>query len=441
VYSGEDAAKHFITHLLDQDEEWISELFVINKRMQVLTEDQIATFDNAKICYLCEEPFTYDNYKVRDHNHFTTEFLGAACNVCNMKRERQRKIPIYAHNGSRYDFHFLIRALENEPRIATIKILPHNSEHFRSITINNRYMFIDSLAFLQASLAQLSDDLSKTDNHDYKILRQSELVLSRKRRSQRIHEGSMPVITKVIRIPPSDTTPHVEAQTPLPERIETTIRHDCANAKRCCCNDKDNAIDLSNRSQVVSEDDSIDVVVDEKKLSMVLKKSFFPYEYCTSLELMKNTTSLPPIATFYSSLQEKSITPEDYTFAKSVWKTFDCKNLLDYTEVYCEIDTLLLAEIFHKFRKDMHDFSGLDPVYYISLPSFAFDSMMFMTKAMMDYVNDIDIVHFIDSAIRGGSSYINTRNLTVTDTSAEEIVYIDANVSNLVARQMIFTSL
>jgi hypothetical protein len=76
---------------------------------------------------------------------------------------------------------------------------------------------------------------------------------------------------------------------------------------------------------------------------------------------------------------------------------------------------------------DMFKFSGLDPAHYISLPSFAFDVMLYTTKAHIKYLSDINMVHFIDSAIRGGLSFINTRHFRADNPAEEEIVYIDAN--------------
>jgi len=99
---------------------------------------------------------------------------------------------------------------------------------------------------------------------------------------------------------------------------------------------------------------------------------------------MKDTTEMPAMECFYSNLSESSISEKDYLFAKSVWKMFKCENLLDYTKIYCMIDTLLLAEIFQKFRKDMIEFSGLDPSYYISLPAYAFDSMLKITNCELE---------------------------------------------------------
>ena len=83
---------------------------------------------------------------------------------------------------------------------------------------------------------------------------------------------------------------------------------------------------------------------------------------------MDLTTKLPGRKHFYSKIQEKSITKEEHIFATSVWDTFKIKNLRQYAELYCTIDTLLLAEVFQKFRKTMMDFCQLDPVYYVSLP-------------------------------------------------------------------------
>lgn len=141
---------------------------------------------------------------------------------------------------------------------------------------------------------------------------------------------------------------------------------------------------------------------------------------------MAKTKRLPSKEAFYSCLSEETITTENHDFAQKVWKTFGCRNLLDYTELYCKIDTILLAEIFQKFRNDMHKFSGLDPANYISLPSFSFDMMLKLTKCNIELPQDINMVHFFESGIRGGMSFINTRHLKI-EKKKEQIFYIDAN--------------
>ena len=230
-------------------------------------------------------------------------------------------------------------------------MLPFNGENFRTISFNS-FEFVDSLAFLQASLSELASDL-KDSGHIYEILKQTDLVKT--------------------------------------------------NGK-----------------------------FDKKKYKVLLEKSFFPYEFCHSLSQMASVVDIPEIEHFNSSLSEKSISHYEHKFAKKVWKLFKCQNLLDYTKIYNRIDTLLLAEIFQKFRKDMHKFSGLDPAHYISLPSYSYDSMLKLTKSVITLPTDINMVHFLEAGKRGGVAFIGTRDMKPSSKLNEEaeIVYLDANVSS-----------
>jgi len=158
----------------------------------------------------------------------------------------------------------------------------------------------------------------------------------------------------------------------------------------------------------------------------ILHKGFFPYEYCTSFEKMLNTRKLPSIEAFKSVISESTISQEDHQFAKTMWKQFHCENLVDYCELYCKIDTVLLAEVFIAFRNKMFSFTSLDPSFYISLPAFAFDSMLKLTKNEIELPTDINIIQFLEQAKRGGVSFINTRHLEVTEES-EEIIFVDLN--------------
>ena len=152
----------------------------------------------------------------------------------------------------------------------------------------------------------------------------------------------------------------------------------------------------------------------------------FNFLFSASVTQMKNTTEMPPIEAFYSHLREETVTEEEYEFAKKVWKLYKCKNLLDYCQIYCRSDTLLLAENFQKFRKVMFEFCGLDPAYYISLPSFAWDSMLKMTNVELESFTDIDQNLFCENGIRGGLSYIGERYYEANEDKT--IHYIDANV-------------
>ena len=69
-------------------------------------------------CYICENKFYKDkknNYiKVRDHCHYTRKYRGAAHKICNLMYNTPRERPVVFHNGSSYDYHFIIKGLAEE---------------------------------------------------------------------------------------------------------------------------------------------------------------------------------------------------------------------------------------------------------------------------------------------------------------------------------------
>ena len=52
--------------------------------------------------------------KARDHCHYTREYRGPSHSICNLKHSVPKKIRIVFHNGSNYDYHFIIKELAEE---------------------------------------------------------------------------------------------------------------------------------------------------------------------------------------------------------------------------------------------------------------------------------------------------------------------------------------
>ena len=50
-------------------------------------------------------------HKVRDHCHYTGKYRSAAHNICNLRYKIPKEIPVVFHNGSKYDYHFIIKEL------------------------------------------------------------------------------------------------------------------------------------------------------------------------------------------------------------------------------------------------------------------------------------------------------------------------------------------
>ena len=80
-------------------------------------------------------------------------------------------------------------------------------------------------------------------------------------------------------------------------------------------------------------------------------------------------TSLPCIDKFYSKLQVKHISENDYKHAKKVWDVFDINTLGESHDLYVPADTAQLSDVFENFRSLCLKEYQLDPAYFVSTPS------------------------------------------------------------------------
>ena len=93
------------------------------KEIILLTDKEIKFYEEQKVRRICKGKFCYDknkkseydlHHKVRDHCHYARKFIGTAHNVCNLRYKLPKKIPVVFHNGSTYDYHFIIKQLAEE---------------------------------------------------------------------------------------------------------------------------------------------------------------------------------------------------------------------------------------------------------------------------------------------------------------------------------------
>ena len=115
--------------------------------------------------------------KVRDHCHYTGKYRGAAHSICNLRYQITKEIPVVFHNGSTYDYHFIIEELarkfkgyfyclgESTEKYITFsvpveKVLNNDNDNDsdndnakkKVKKITYRLKFIDSCRFMQDSL-------------------------------------------------------------------------------------------------------------------------------------------------------------------------------------------------------------------------------------------------------------------------------------------------
>ena len=115
-----------------------------------------------------------------------------------------------------------------------------------------------------------------------------------------------------------------------------------------------------------------------------------------------NEASLPDKKAFYNELNLEDITDKDYAHAQKVFDEFKSKNLSDYHGVYVQSDTLLLADIFEKFRKKCFEIYELDPAHLLSVPGLAQQACLKMTGVELELFTNIVMLLMAKKGIRGG---------------------------------------
>ena len=81
--------------------------------------------------------------KVRDHCHFTGKSRGAAHSICNLRYKVPNEIPKKFHNGSSYDYHFIIKELAEEFKGEDFECLAENNEKYISLSVPIKKESID----------------------------------------------------------------------------------------------------------------------------------------------------------------------------------------------------------------------------------------------------------------------------------------------------------
>ena len=112
---------------------------------------------NQETCLFCADPLLVPNFKdsVRDHDHTTGKYRGAAHKECNFKLKLNPKtmsIPVFFHILKGYDGHLLMQAMARVR--GEIKCIPTNTEKYISFSLGN-LRFVDSVNFLLSSLDKL----------------------------------------------------------------------------------------------------------------------------------------------------------------------------------------------------------------------------------------------------------------------------------------------
>ena len=73
-------------------------------------------------------------HKVRDGCQYSKNYRGAAHNICNLRHQIPKEIPVSFHNVSTYDYHFIIKKLAKEFE-SQIECVGENIEKYMSFSV------------------------------------------------------------------------------------------------------------------------------------------------------------------------------------------------------------------------------------------------------------------------------------------------------------------
>ena len=110
-FSGRGCVKNFVDEIFEIENKAI-EYFKTNLKINISNEEEI-DFQNSKECWLCDKKFLECEFqkcecendkceckKVRDHDHLTGKYRGAAHKNCNLQAKQQKSnfVPVLFHN-------------------------------------------------------------------------------------------------------------------------------------------------------------------------------------------------------------------------------------------------------------------------------------------------------------------------------------------------------
>ena len=289
-YRGKNCMKNIF---LDLREHAIKIINYEKKEMIPLTKKEEKKHNKQEVCHICKKGFSTDDSnvsKVRDHCHYTGKYRGAGHDICNLRYKIPKEIPVVFHNGSTYDYHFIIKELAEEFE-GEFECLGENTEKYitfsvpikKEITkkdkngndkitkISYKIKFIDSYRFMSTSLSNLVSNLSEGLHNDRCIDCKSCLDYMTIKGEQ--------LIFRCFRCKKN-----------YEKKINKELIQRFGNTYEFCNGDLN-------------------------KLILLLRKGVYPYEYMDSWQRF-DETSLPDKEAFYSNLNMEEITDVDYRHGK-----------------------------------------------------------------------------------------------------------------------------
>ena len=156
----------------------------------------------------------------------------------------------------------------------------------------------------------------------------------------------------------------------------------------------------------------------EEVFRLMRRKGVYPHEYMDASKKF-GETSLPSKDAFYSRLNMKGISDQDYEYAEQVWNIMEKKTLVCYHNTYLKTDILMLAHVFETFQNTRLKSYKLDPAHFYKAPGLGWQALLkpateycqhekrrkrselCLAEFRPDLLTDIDMLLMVEKGIRG----------------------------------------
>ena len=265
-----------------------------------------AKFQAETNCGICKRPYDLrlDNHmnwhKVRHHSHLLGDYISSAHQLCNLRVRLNSKVPLFFHNGGRFD-QILINQLFADPLFQAKKIVD-----------------VKSISLLPKSYEHFLCQSFKWCCEICEILKE-----------ERSQEGkSTPFCTHSFPIQILDTYNYLGAS--LSKMVE--------ELKKSCQNFQEETIEFKPLYEWIQKKYPHDDEAKKKSYFQALtQKQFFPYNLLSNLSRLEDK-KLPERHEWYDSLRQEYSSEADITYAKEVFELFKCQNISSYLKIYLEAD-------------------------------------------------------------------------------------------------------
>ena len=171
VYRGPDVMEHMLDAMIKEAEEIQGQLQ--DPAPMIFGPEENTAFRRAVKCFVCGEDLGTD--RVRDHDHLTGRYRGAAHSACNLQLQVRRgkngcalQVPVVFHNLKGYDANHIMSVIGKYEARFKVSCIAQTMEKYLTFSLGN-LKFIDSLQFMSASLETLVGNLSKAPRGDQKF--------------------------------------------------------------------------------------------------------------------------------------------------------------------------------------------------------------------------------------------------------------------------------